>query len=208
MEISVIALVGISLGAMFFGYFFGLFEGRGQGYRRRKMEEPLEGQAQSLGENLVAAPAADPGFAGTQPSAWLELAGDDQGQPRLDLDGHRVDTTRPDDRRAQAADRVDNLDAAMGRGSSTSGRNSRSLRGRRLGQRPISPSPKPTEQNGSRHSACSGSDYRGEPIASAWRDQRPHEFSWPNLMPFSRCVWPARRSPQQAYGWPSPSTAA
>ncbi len=92
MEFSLIALVGISLGAMFFGYFFGLFEGRGQGYRRRKKEEPLERPAEPLGEKSVAATAAAPEFAATHPSAWLELAGDDGGQPRLDLDGHRVDT--------------------------------------------------------------------------------------------------------------------
>ncbi|HET6846503.1 MAG TPA: hypothetical protein VFH29_06685, partial [Anaerolineales bacterium] len=34
MEISILALIGIAIAAMFFGYFFGLLEGRGQGYKR------------------------------------------------------------------------------------------------------------------------------------------------------------------------------
>ena len=39
MQISILALVGIGLATMFFGYFFGLFEGRGQGYKKRRNEE-------------------------------------------------------------------------------------------------------------------------------------------------------------------------
>jgi len=39
MEFDLLSLIGISLVAMFFGYFFGLFEGRGQGYIKRKKEE-------------------------------------------------------------------------------------------------------------------------------------------------------------------------
>ena len=37
-----LTLIGIALATMFFGYFFGLFEGRGQGYKKRKKEEGEE----------------------------------------------------------------------------------------------------------------------------------------------------------------------
>ena len=41
MEFSLFVVVLIGLGTMFFGYFFGLFEGRGQGYKRRAAERPI-----------------------------------------------------------------------------------------------------------------------------------------------------------------------
>jgi len=82
MELSLIALIGIALGTMFFGYFFGLFEGRSQGYRRRKREEPPP------------PPAVVPSVTArmSESSSWLELAGEVDGQPRLELDGQRVNT--------------------------------------------------------------------------------------------------------------------
>jgi len=39
MEFNLLTLAGISLALMFFGYFFGLFEGRGQGAKKYKDEE-------------------------------------------------------------------------------------------------------------------------------------------------------------------------
>ena len=41
-EITYVALIGIALVAMFFGYGFGLWEGRSQGYKKRKKEEAAE----------------------------------------------------------------------------------------------------------------------------------------------------------------------
>lgn len=32
--LNLFVLIGIALAVMFFGYFFGLFEGRGQGYKK------------------------------------------------------------------------------------------------------------------------------------------------------------------------------
>ena len=49
MEISLWALVGIALASMFFGYFFGLAEGRGQGSRKRAKDEALMPPADTLG---------------------------------------------------------------------------------------------------------------------------------------------------------------
>ena len=95
MEISLIALVGIALGTMFFGYFFGLFEGRGQGYRSRKKDEPPDHDLQLLAEKQSPSPAVIP--AGERVSgskSWLELAGDADGQPRMDLDGQHVNTAK------------------------------------------------------------------------------------------------------------------
>ena len=41
-EITYLAIIGIGLAAMFFVYVFGLFEGRNQGYKKRKAEEDQE----------------------------------------------------------------------------------------------------------------------------------------------------------------------
>ena len=46
MQFNLFIVIGIGLAAMFFGYFFGLFEGRGQGYKKRKKEEPEEKKIQ------------------------------------------------------------------------------------------------------------------------------------------------------------------
>ena len=82
MEISLIALIGIALSTMFFGYFFGLFEGRAQGYKRRRREEPPPPAA------------AVPSVAArlSESNSWLELAAEADGQPRLELDGQLVNT--------------------------------------------------------------------------------------------------------------------
>ena len=41
-EITYLAIAGIALAAMFFGYGFGLFEGRSQGYKKGKAEVEQE----------------------------------------------------------------------------------------------------------------------------------------------------------------------
>lgn len=95
MEFTLGSLIAIALATMFFGYFFGLFEGRAQGYRRRKKEEPLERQVPLAAGTNATEPA--PSSVKAQPAhgdAWLQLYSDPEGRPSLDLDGQRVDTAR------------------------------------------------------------------------------------------------------------------
>lgn len=89
-ETTVLAIAGIALAAMFFGYAFGLFEGRSQGYKKRQKEEaakqddsPEEDGGQSLAEP-VAVTVDDPGL--------LRIR-NENGYLTLDLDGSRVNTT-------------------------------------------------------------------------------------------------------------------
>jgi hypothetical protein len=77
--INLFVLIGIALAVMFFGYFFGLFEGRGQGYKNRKAEE----QDKPLPIPII---KDDPGL--------LRLKSENN-QLRLDMDGQRVDTSMP-----------------------------------------------------------------------------------------------------------------
>ena len=75
------SIVGWIAGLVFV-YLFGLFEGRGQGYKRRKAEE-----TQEKSENQPPPPPVtvdDPGL--------LRIKVEN-GSPALDLDGARVDTT-------------------------------------------------------------------------------------------------------------------
>jgi hypothetical protein len=79
--LNLFVLIGIALAVMFFGYFFGLSEGRGQGYKKRKAEEqdkPLPVSMPIIKD--------DPGL--------LRLKSENN-QLRLDMDGQRVDTTVP-----------------------------------------------------------------------------------------------------------------
>jgi hypothetical protein len=79
--LNLFVLIGIALAVMFFGYFFGLNEGRGQGYKKRKTEEqdkPLPASAPVIKD--------DPGL--------LRLKSENN-QLRLDMDGQRVDTSTP-----------------------------------------------------------------------------------------------------------------
>lgn len=89
-QITYLAIIGIALAAMFFGYAFGLFEGRNQGYRKRQKEEAAE----QAGRHAVEIPPPVP-----EP---VRIKVDDPGMMRikneggtlaLDLDGTRVDTT-------------------------------------------------------------------------------------------------------------------
>lgn len=86
MEFSILALIGISLAAMFFGYFFGLFEGRGQGYRRGRKEEAL-----SRTQEPPAPTAAVPQAAATDDQqSLLVLRRDLKGQASVQIDGKQV----------------------------------------------------------------------------------------------------------------------
>lgn len=81
-EITYLAIAGIVLAAMFFGYGFGLFEGRSQGYKKRKAEEEQQKKDQPLPEP-VKVTVDDPGL--------LRIK-NVNGLLTLDLDGTRVDT--------------------------------------------------------------------------------------------------------------------
>jgi len=82
-EITYFAIAGIALVAMFFGYGFGLFEGRSQGYKRRKAEEVQERKDQ---------PAPTPMTVTVDDPGLLRIK-DENGLLTLDLDGTRADTS-------------------------------------------------------------------------------------------------------------------
>lgn len=81
-EMTYLALIGIALAAMFFGYGFGLFEGRSQGYKKRKSEE---------GQETANQPTAEPGTMTVDDPGLLRIKSEN-GALTLDLDGTRVDT--------------------------------------------------------------------------------------------------------------------
>ena len=89
-EMTYLAIAGIALAAMFFGYAFGLFEGRSQGYKKRRKEEATEKQNKPIEAapprppETVTVKVDDPGL--------LRIKNED-GTLALDLDGSRVDTT-------------------------------------------------------------------------------------------------------------------
>jgi len=91
MEINLLALIGIALATMFFGYFFGLLEGRGQGYKRRQKEE----------NQTDLQPAVPADRASLRNTNLLELSRGEDGLPSLHVDGQRIDGARimPDQRR-------------------------------------------------------------------------------------------------------------
>jgi hypothetical protein len=90
-EITYLAIAGIALAAMFFGYGFGLFEGRSQGYKRRKAEEVQERKDQPPPTPMTVT-VDDPGL--------LRIK-NENGLLALDLDGTRADTASlsPEQRR-------------------------------------------------------------------------------------------------------------
>lgn len=77
---------GLAIGAMFFGYFFGLFEGRGQGYKRAKAEEAEKKESEPTPEAIL--PASSPTPSDEVPV--LDVSMGNGGQLRLKLDGQRV----------------------------------------------------------------------------------------------------------------------
>jgi len=92
--------IGLAVGAMFFGYFFGLFEGRGQGYKRRQAEEPEEVEKNEPEAEVVPLPSASPALPPDETSV-LDVSRDNAGQLRLKLDGQRIetDTLNPEQRK-------------------------------------------------------------------------------------------------------------
>lgn len=97
MEIPLLALIGIALAAMFFGYGFGLFEGRGQGYKRRQKEEASDPALRPVAPPAPVpppAPAPEPARLPQPDNVLLKLDLDDQNQPCLAMDGQLVDTSQ------------------------------------------------------------------------------------------------------------------
>jgi len=84
-EVTYLTIILIALAAMFFGYGFGLFEGRSQGYKKRKAEEePEKKEKPEPSSNLPIVTVDDPG---------LMRIKNENGFLTLDLDGTRVDTS-------------------------------------------------------------------------------------------------------------------
>jgi hypothetical protein len=54
MEISLLALIGIALGTMFFGYFFGLFEGAARDTEAPEGRETVRPPAGGLNDHPIA----------------------------------------------------------------------------------------------------------------------------------------------------------
>ncbi len=95
MQLSPLALIGIALAAMFFGYGFGLFEGRGQGYKRRQKEEASDPKLRPVVLPPAPPPAAPaPAPVAPRENALLKLKVNDNGQPCLDMDGQQIDTSQ------------------------------------------------------------------------------------------------------------------
>ena len=87
MEFNLLTLVGTSVALMFFGYFFGLVEGRGQGAKKARDEEA----AKRLSEPTL--PPPSPPVAPVE-NNLLALSFDEKNQPQLKLDGQRVDASQ------------------------------------------------------------------------------------------------------------------
>ena len=84
-EMTYLAIFGIAMAAMFFGYGFGLFEGRGQGYKKRKTEEDQEKkETPEIASSPATVTVDDPG---------LMRIKNDNGYLTLDLDGRRVNAS-------------------------------------------------------------------------------------------------------------------
>jgi hypothetical protein len=96
----VIAIV-LAIGAMFFGYFFGLMEGRGQGEKKRRTEESEKKETEPASEPLP--PASPPAPPDEVPV--LDVSMDNAGQLRLKLDGERIEaaTLIPEQRKRMIA---------------------------------------------------------------------------------------------------------
>jgi hypothetical protein len=82
--------IALAVGAMFFGYFFGLFEGRGQGYKRRQEEEAQTEEKREPEAQVAPAPAASPVLPPDE-SPLLEVSRANSGGLRLRLEGRRLD---------------------------------------------------------------------------------------------------------------------
>lgn len=81
--------IGVLLAIMFFGYFFGLYEGRNQGYKNRKKEEIDEKKHQSVSVEPTNLPRSDE-------TPVLNVSMNLTGELLLKLDGNPTDTNALD----------------------------------------------------------------------------------------------------------------
>ena len=81
--------IGIGIAVLFFGYFFGLFEGRGQGYKKRQKEDAEDKINRPSFEPLP--PANPPAASDEIPVLDVSMASD--GELRLKMDGQRMDAS-------------------------------------------------------------------------------------------------------------------
>ena len=88
---SPLVVIGIAIAAMFFGYFFGLFEGRGQGYKKRQKEEAGDKKSAPQVEAEPLPPASPP--APSDEISVLDVSMAPDGELRLKVDGQRLDTS-------------------------------------------------------------------------------------------------------------------
>ncbi|MGD8403157.1 MAG: hypothetical protein PVJ21_05815 [Anaerolineales bacterium] len=82
-----IVSIAFAIGLMFFGYFFGLFEGRGQGYKRRQEEEAEKKETKPVAEE----PAPAVPVVSSDETPVLDVSKDKSGELRLMLDGQHTD---------------------------------------------------------------------------------------------------------------------
>ena len=87
--------IAFAVALMFFGYFFGLFEGRGQGYKRRKAEEAEEVETGEPETEVEPLPPASPPLPPDE-TPVLNLSMDEAGELRLKLDGQQADISSLD----------------------------------------------------------------------------------------------------------------
>ncbi len=87
MQVNLLTLLGIALASMFFGYFFGLFEGRGQGAKKQKAQDALDNTKVGMDMPL---PPPSPLVMPVE-NRVLAIQLDEKNQPQLELDGQRVD---------------------------------------------------------------------------------------------------------------------
>lgn len=84
-SLNPLVAIGVLLAIMFFGYFFGLYEGRNQGYKNRKKEEIEEKKHQSVFVDPASPPHSDE-------TPVLNVSMNQTGELLLKLDGNPTDT--------------------------------------------------------------------------------------------------------------------
>lgn len=98
-----VVAIGLAVAAMFFGYFFGLVEGRGQGYKRRQAEEAeteKDVEPREPEVDVMPLPPAAPALPPDEDSL-LDVSRDAAGDLFLRLDGQRIeaDALSPEERK-------------------------------------------------------------------------------------------------------------
>jgi len=86
-SLNPLVVIGAAIAVMFFGYFFGLFEGRVQGSKKHNIEDT---EVKNLQPEPL--PPASPPLPSDE-TPVLDLSRDIAGKLRLKLDGHGVDSS-------------------------------------------------------------------------------------------------------------------